>query len=180
MRGIWQGVWLVLLYALALAAQAAAPDARGRTMVPGSRVSFVAPDGFTALSDAEIAIKFPNAAPPANGVGNAKRTTTIVFEFKQIPLSPEAMGKMAQALQDGMEWGVPGLRWVRRDSVSLGGQDWIWMEATSRAIDTDIHNIVLLTSHQGRALMMNFNATREDFVKLEPALRESIHSIRID
>jgi len=53
------------------------------------------------------------------------------------------------------------------------------MEMTSRAIDQDIHNIVLITSHKGKMLMFNFNSTKNEFPKMESILRDSINTITL-
>ena len=57
------------------------------------------------------------------------------------------------------------------------GQQWIYLEMSSRAIDTDIHNIMLITPLQGKMLIFNFNSTKAEFPKVEAELRASINSI---
>ncbi len=50
----------------------------------------------------------------------------------------------------------------------------------SRAVDTDIHNIMLVTPFRGGMLMFNFNSTREEFPRMEGALRRSLESISLE
>ncbi len=142
-------------------------------------MSFDAPDGFTALSRDEIAIKFPSSRAPSGVIGNARRTTTIAYELKQDKLAPEQLAEAKAAFEQLFERIIPGLEWKARTIVQLQGQRWIQLEMSSRAIDTDIHNIMLITSRDGRMLIFNFNSTKSEFPSVESALRGSIRSIKV-
>lgn len=166
-------VALILLVGFALGAHATTFP------VPGAGVSFDAPDGFTALSKDEIAIKFPSSRAPSGVIGNARRTTTIAFELKRDKLTPEQLGEAKEAFERLFERIIPGLEWKARKIVQLQGQRWIQLEMSSRAVDTDIHNIMLVTSRYGRMLIFNFNSTKSEFPAVEGALRQSIQSIRV-
>ncbi len=48
---------------------------------------------------------------------------------------------------------------------------------TSHAIDTDIYNIMLITSLKEKMLVLNFNSTAKEFPEIEASLRKSIQSI---
>lgn len=72
---------------------------------------------------------------------------------------------------------LPGLEWVKKDIVSLRGQQWLYFELITHKDGTNFHNIMLMTSHHGRLLSFNFNSTREEFPTVERALRKSIDSI---
>jgi hypothetical protein len=148
--------------------------------VPGAAARFHAPDGYTSLSQTEISIKYPASRAPANVVGNARRTTTIAFELKQEKLEPEHLPEAKAVFEQFFERIVPGLVWRQRKTVRLDGQNWIYLEFSSDAVDTDIHNIVLLTSRFGRLLLFNFNSTKAEFPLVESALRGSIQSIDLD
>lgn len=147
--------------------------------VDGAACRFEAPRGFTPLTKEEIAAKFPSTRAPVSVVGNARRTTTVAYELKPDRLAPEQLPEAKQAFEQIFERVVPGLRWTKRDLVTMRGQAWIHFEFTSRAVDTDIHNIMLATSRAGRMLVFNYNATAADFAVMEADLRASIRSIRL-
>lgn len=147
--------------------------------VPGAAARFDAPEGYTPLSQDEISIKFPASRAPANIVGNARRTTTIAFELTQDKLAPEQLSEARQVFEQFFERTVSGLVWRDRKFVRLDGQNWIHLEFSSNAVDTDLHNIMLLTSRFGRMLLFNFNSTKAEFPLVENALRSSIQSITL-
>lgn len=147
--------------------------------VAGAACHFEAPRGFTPLTREEIAAKFPSTRAPVSVVGNARRTTTVAYELKPDRLAPDQLPEAKQAFERIFERVVPGLHWTKRELVTMQGQSWIHFEFTSRAVDTDIHNIMLATSRAGRMLVFNYNATAADFGTVEADLRDSIRSIRL-
>ncbi|SIQ23107.1 hypothetical protein SAMN05421647_10376 [Marinobacterium stanieri] len=71
------------------------------------------------------------------------------------------------------------MEWKKQEVIHLSGRDWIYFEVTSNAIDTDIYNIMLVTSYGKEMLLFNFNSTKEDFPQYEKALRNSVNTIKI-
>ena len=146
--------------------------------VPGADITFDAPNGFTSLSKDEISVKFPSNRTPSDVVGNRARTTTITFELKQDRLAPEQLAEVKQTFEQYFEAAVPRLEWKERKIVDLNGMKWIQLEFSSRATDTDIHNVMLITSRYGRMLIFNFNSTRSEFPSVARSIRASILSIK--
>lgn len=147
--------------------------------IPDSSVSFKAPLKFTRLNSQEISRKFPSDRSPAFVVGNDGRTTTIAYDLKPNPIAHDKLDETLTSLASAFERIVPGLEWIDRKIIKLQGQRWIYLEMTSKAEGNDIHNVMLLTPHNGKTLMFNFNSTREEFPKMETDLRKSIASITL-
>ena len=165
------------LFALIASLAAIAPLRAATVTVPDTDVTFRAPEGFTSLSRQELDIKFPSKTGPSFAVGNERRTTTVAYDVKDVAITIEALESQLNALGEAMGRAIPGVAWVDRKIVQIGGQSWAYFEMTSTAIDADIHNIVLMTPFRGKMIVFNFNATKSDFVKLESELRASIQSI---
>ena len=147
--------------------------------LPDSGVSFQAPDGFSALSREEIALKYPSNRAPTFVVGNKRRTTTIAFDLKPHDLPPEKLHEVKQSFEALFDRIIPGIEWKQRKIISMQGQQWIHLEMTSRAIDTDIYNIMLVTPRNGKILIFNFNSTKGEFPGMEADLRKSIKTISL-
>lgn len=150
-----------------------------RINVPETTVSFEAPAGFTALSDEEIKAKYPSSRAPRFVLGNASRGTTVAFEIRAHAIPDSALDHAMAAFEQVLSRIIPGIAWKRREIVQRAGQRWIELEATSNAVDTDIHNLMLITPYDGKMLMFNFNSTKEQFPRFEQQLRTSIESIRL-
>lgn len=152
----------------------------GEVVTPDSAVTFTVPDDFTPFSADEIKQKWPTAAsPPSFVVGNASRATSIAYDLKANPLKLEELPQAMKTFEAVFTRIVPGIAWKRRELIELGGRQWVMLELTSNAVDTDIYNIMLITSFRGRLLALNFNSTKSDFVPMEAALRRSVASVKL-
>lgn len=147
--------------------------------IDGGSVTFVAPNDFTELSQAEISVKFPAGNAPSQVIGNERRTTTIAYQLKAQPVKESDLPDVQKAFTQVFDRVIAGIEWKQKSIVDLAGQKWLLMEMTSRAIDQDIHNIMLVTSHKGQMLMFNFNSTKKEFPAVEKLLRDSINSITL-
>ena len=147
--------------------------------IDGGSVTFVVPDDFTELSQAEINAKYPSVNAPKQVIGTERRTTTIAYQLKAQPVKEADLPKVQKTFTQVFDRVIPGIEWKQNALVDLIGQKWLVMEMTSRAIDQDIHNIMLITPHKGKMLMFNFNSTKKDFPKMEKLLRDSIKSITL-
>lgn len=164
----------LLLSLFVLTAQA------GDFVTPDSAVTLTVPDDFTVFSANEIKQKWPtSASPPSFVVGSTSRSTSIAYDLKKNPLKLEELDQAMMAFEGVFTRIVPGISWKRREITEIAGRKWVMLELTSNAVDTDIYNIMLITSFRGRMLALNFNSTKRDFVQMESALRRSIASIKL-
>lgn len=164
----------VLPVFLALAVQA------GEVVTPDAAVTLTVPDDFTSFSADEIRQKWAtSASPPSFVVGNKKRSTSIAYDLKPNKLRPEDLDQAMKVFEGVFTRVVPGISWKRREIIEIGSRKWVMLELSSNAVDTDIYNIMLITSFQGRMLALNFNSTKRDFIQMESALRRSVASIQL-
>jgi len=168
----------IILFTALLTAMVS-PAFAERTILSSSGASFEPPKGFTELTQQEIDLKYPRKNPPKFVVGNERRTTTIAYDVRDIPLADEELPKTLTSLEQQMQSALPGLEWIDRKLIKMEGQRWIFLEMTSKAVDTSIHNIMLMTPHDGKMLIINFNSTIEEFPQLEKSLRKSLKSIKL-
>ena len=147
--------------------------------VVDSPVTFEAPPGFGPVPQALIDVKWPSKRAPRFVVGNERATTTVAYDLKPHKIPDAQLPEVKTAFTGMMERVVPGIRWISNEVIELAGQRWIFMEMTSNAVDTDIHNIMLITGVNDQMLVFNFNSTKEEFPKVESALRASMRSIRM-
>lgn len=147
--------------------------------VADTGVTFEPPAEFKKVPQQIVDLKWPNKNAPRFVVGNESASTTIAYDLKnnrvpeaQLPLVKEEFTKPFNRV-------IPGIRWKKSEIIEHSGQKWLYLEMTSNAVDTDIHNIMLVTGYQGKMLIFNFNSTRGDFKRYEAQLRASIKSIKL-
>ena len=142
-------------------------------------VTFEAPDDFTPVSEEVLRIKYPSGNAPRFVIGNEGAGTTIAYDIKPSPLPSEQLDAARTSFTELFERMIPGIEWVENKTIDHDGQEWIYFELTSNAIDTEIYNIMLMTGYGDQTLMFNFNSTKEQFGHYESALRQSLQSIDI-
>lgn len=148
-------------------------------VIPGTEVTFEPPAGFTKLTADELSFKFPRGGGPDFAVGNDTRATTIACDVRAVALPPDQLQDAMNEMMPAMEKSVPGLQWKQHGIINMHGHPWIYLEMTSQAVDTGIHNVMLLTSLRGGAFVCNFNSTTEEYPRLETALLKSMQSIAL-
>ena len=142
-------------------------------------VIFDVPDKFAPMSAKLIKIKYPRGGAPRFVLSTPSTQTSIAYDLKPNTIPQEKIGEARAAFTKLFPRLIPGLKWIKNDVIMLAGQKWILMEITSSAIDTDIHNIMLITGYKGKMLLFNFNSTKKEFPQYEAALRKSIQTIKI-
>jgi hypothetical protein len=169
----------VFLFCLLLISAAAPFALADSESVPGTDISFMPPDGFTPLTQEELDLKFPTKNGPKFAYGNERRSTTVAYDVRAVAVTADALRDGLESIGESMARVIPGAVWVDKKMMKLAGLDWAYYELTSNALDTDIHNIILMGPWGGKLVVFNFNATKADFEKLEPTLRASMNSITL-
>jgi hypothetical protein len=148
---------------------------------PDVGVTFELPNNYTELDDFEIALKFPQKSknPPKFVVGDERRTISVAYGNNDWPITSKNLPFALKHLHSGLSTAKPDLHWVEHKLITLNDKQWIYLEFISKAIDTDIHNIMMVAPHKGKTVVFNFNATTEKFKQNEAELRQAITSIRL-
>ncbi|MBI3926565.1 MAG: hypothetical protein HY319_13575 [Armatimonadetes bacterium] len=142
-----------------------------------AKLSWSPPPGFSVLSADEIAAKFPRQNAPQHVYGNANRSVTVAFTHSSSAVTeaqlPELQAFLAASLGSKAE------RWIGKDMLTLNGRRWFRLCFVSQALDTTVRNEILGASLEGRALLVNFNATEKDYETFQKALERSKASLTI-
>ena len=167
---------VVVTQTAAEAQQTVPKTSAGRLTFAAGSVSFVPPPGFTVLTADEISVKYPRGGAPRQAVSNAQGTTSIAYDLQELRAPSNDLEALRKALLQGFAQ-MPKLKYEASDVRRIGSRDWAYAEFTMAADDQDIHNIVLLSVHEGRILLFNFNSTVKEFPTVEQALRASMATI---
>lgn len=142
-------------------------------------ITFDVPEEFGTYSQELLDLKWPNKSAPAWVMGNESTGTTIAYDLKPNNISKVPLDQLKDYFSQSFERMLPGLEWKKKEVIELSGKQWVLLEMTSNAIDTDIYNIMLITSYGEKMLMFNFNSTKEEFEHYESQLRRSMSSIKL-
>ncbi len=169
---------LVLACILALGLICATVSAEQVSLENG-KITFDGPEGFSQLSDEMIALKYPSTRRPRYVIANETGATSIAYDLKPHRVPENKIEEMKDAFSQVFSRVVPGIKWIEKKVIELSGKKWGYLEMTSNAIDTDIHNIVIFTGYKDQMLIFNFNSTKEQFSSYDAELRKSLNSIQV-
>jgi hypothetical protein len=159
---------------------APAAHAQERIAFANDKVSLAAPQGFARMSREMIDKKFPRGNAPEHVFSNAATTVSVAGGYTpNANLTRERLPEFKTYMEGTLERTVPGLKWIARDIVDIAGQPWIRLEFRSNAIDTEIHNIMLMTDLDGGMAGVNFNSTVGEYEVYRARLAASEASIRV-
>lgn len=137
------------------------------------------PDDFTALTEDEIAKKFPRQNNNAiEAYGNETREVNIVFSITKIATKPEDIPPMKDTTMAGYEKTFK-VQPIKNDLVEIHGTQWIYLEMTGQVEGQGMHNIQITTSYRGVMLCMSYNSSAQLFDADEGELRASVNSVTI-
>ena len=171
---------LLLIAAAVLSIQCLAGELVNRTVLH-RLISIDMPAEFTQLDQETMAFKYPRGIPPREGYGNAAASVTIVFGPKRsVPLTANELPDLQAAMTKGFSNPNFAVRWHQNKIMKINGRDWLVMEFTSPAIDTQIRNLMAMTSVDGKMVVASFNTTTQLARKWMPVGRQMINSIRIN
>ena len=120
----------------------------GVVSLDDGNITFIAPRDFKVIPKEMIDIKFPTKRAPRYVIGNEEAATTIAYDLKPHKILPGQIDELRDTIADMFSRIVPGLRWIENKTIDLSGRKWGYLEMTSTAIDTDIHNIMLFTGYK--------------------------------
>jgi len=165
----------ILVFLLISTSWAKAEEVR----LKGGTITFTAPDGFRSQSREEIALKYPRGNAPSVVYSNASGGVSIAVTFSSTKITPAQLPDLKAFLEQALPRLIPNLQWLKREIIISNGTSWVHFDLMSPAIDTDIHNHMYFTSHQGETLGFNFNSTVKAYSSHQQLLSDSFKTIRV-
>jgi len=151
-----------------------------KVVFANEKVSIVLPEKFSRMSKEMIEKKYPRGNAPADVFSNERTTVSITAGYTpNANLTLEQLPQFKEVMEKTFERNVPGLLWITRGFQEINGNKWVHLEFQSNAVDTEIRNIVLMTALDNGLVMLNFNATVNDYESYKAVLEKSQKSIEI-
>ena len=148
--------------------------------IPNSNIFIRTPYDFAELSPEDIEVKWGGGKnDPTWSVGNERMGTTISYSKAPNIINNDTLSDVMSNMIRFMKRMVAGIEFSKNEMIELNGSDWFLLEFSSNATNADIKNMMIGTKVENDLIMMNFNSTKEDYVKYENLLRKSMASVKI-
>lgn len=147
--------------------------------IPDSNIFIRTPYDFAELSPEDIKAKWGERGnDPTWAVGNELLGTTISYHKTLGVMKGDTLPNVMSNLVKVMKRMVAGIEFSKNEIIELNGSDWFLLECNSNALNADIKNMMIGTGVGNDLIMINFNSTKEDYLKYENLLRKSMASVK--
>lgn len=156
----------------------ASPALVERTALDG-QVTLLTPQDFRPMSEDMLALKYPSVRPPKEVLTNERGSINIAFNHTDNAMRPDQVAAFHPALERMFRNLYPSARWNRSEVVTRDGQACVVLDLWTPAVDTEVRNLMLATSVEGRLLIVSFNVTRELDPEWGPLGVRIMESVRV-
>jgi hypothetical protein len=147
--------------------------------VLGGSLTLLVPKGFTTIDGAELRKRYPAENRPSLVFSNQSESVNIVIDFTKNEVLPGQLRQLHQTLDAGMRRQYPKATWLESGLRRYGDRQWSQIEFISPASKTNIQNLMLATSAEGRMLSITFNTTEGLAAQWMPVGRRIVETLSV-
>jgi len=129
--------------------------------VMNGRLTVNLPRGFERMSQSMLEMKYPSESRPTVVFTNETGRVNIAMNHTADPVPPGGIPDVLDAMKRQFGTAYPTIRWNDTGMIEQGGRTWGRLDCVTPAIDTRIRNIMIVTSLDGRLLLVTFNTVEE-------------------
>lgn len=137
------------------------------------------PKDFRLMGEEMLRLKYPSERRPTSVYTNTDGSVNIAVNHTQNSLKSDQLAEFHEDMEQMMKNLYPSAEWFRSELTTINGREFFVLEFRTPAIDTQIHNVMLVTSLDERMLLVSCNATVEVEDVWAATFKRIIQSIRI-
>lgn len=175
MNKTWKWLFSITL-SLFFSFQAVAQVAMENQKIPEQGISIDIPKGFTPMDEAMKKIKYPSENRPTVVFTDERGKVNVALSAGMAPLKAEQLDTYKDLMLQAMRNYQP-----TAESVTVDGNRKAWLLSfVSKAVDTDIHNAMLIISFKDKLVIAAFNATKDQWDTYRDSVKPSLLSIKFN
>jgi hypothetical protein len=148
-------------------------------LVTDDHLKILLPQSFKQMSDQELATKYPRSGSlPQEAYSNESGTVSLAFNHTSNKLSPADLPDFRQSFARQFK-GTLGIEFKGSSIKNINGRDFAILEFISPAMDTNIYNLMFLTSLDNRLLICTFNCVQSEMGKWKPTSQQILNSVQV-
>ena len=173
-------VAFLISFTLTLPALAQPAEALTPKVLLGGTVQVLVPAGFAPMSQELLRVKYPSTRRPTLVYSNASGSINLALNHTANPLQPNQLAEMHQAMETMFKRLYPSAVWFQSGLKTINGRAFFLLDLRTPALDTEIRNLMVGTSLQGRLLLITFNVTQQHEARWLPTAQKILASIKVN
>ena len=146
-----------------------------RKDVPELKLSIEVPQGLTPMSEEMAKIKYPSENRPQVIYGDEKGKASLGITAGRNPLPADKLDVFKDMMLKMLESLKP-----QAEAVTVDGHKGWLLTFRSQTPDSEILNMMLITSQDEKAVQMTFNMTTDLIEQYQEAAKASLLSLKFD
>jgi hypothetical protein len=131
-----------------------------RALLDG-RVEMLVPPAFGPMPEQMLKLKYPAERRPKVVLSNEAGSVSLALNHTTDRLPANELEKFHRYLEGLFRKLYPSAQWFHSEVIAVKGRQYIHLDLRTPAIDTDVRNLMLATSVDGRMLLISVNMTKE-------------------
>jgi len=169
---------LVVAISFLAPVSASSQDLAPRSFFDG-RLTMLIPVGFEPMSEEMLSVKYPHERRPTLVFTNPSGSVNVALNHTQNRVLNDQVPELHQAMDLMFRRLYPSAEWNRSETGQRDGMRYSTLDLITPAIDTEIRNIILAVSLDGRMLLVSFNCVQELEGKWAPLGQQIIDSVLV-
>jgi hypothetical protein len=137
------------------------------------------PKSFGPMGEYMLKLKYPNERRPTIIFTDESGSVNVALNHTSNRITPTDVPQLRKQTEGVFKRLYPTATWFRNELKEIGGQQCFLFDFRTPAIDTDVRNIMIGMSLDGRLLIITFNATRALESRWVPVGNQIIQSVKI-
>jgi hypothetical protein len=140
-------------------------------------LTFTPPPRYARWTEKQVKMKYPNANPPKYVYApDARGRVSIAVNTADLPAAD--LAKLREVLEAAYGQ-MPGIKWIKREYLTLNGTKWIHLEFVTKAVDTTIRNDFYAAIRNTTMVGVNFNCITAIHPKHQAELLKSRNTLKL-
>lgn len=167
----------LLIHTLALA-QASGIQLEERSLLDG-RLLLSIPKSFAPMGEEMLKLKYASERRPTLVFTNESGSVNVALNHTNNRITSTDLPQLKEQTEGLFRRLYPSATWFRSDLTQIAGGQCFLFDFRTPAVDTEVRNIMLGMSLDGRLLIITFNATRALEAKWIPVGNQIIQSVKV-
>jgi hypothetical protein len=148
-------------------------------VILNNKVELLMPSDFGIMSEDMLMTKYPSGNRPTLVYSNDDGTVNLAVNHTMNRMTLDQLEEAKGVFVGQFEQMYPSAKWYQKEITQINGRDFVVLELITPAVDSQIYNLMFITSLEDRMLMFSFNCTKSQMGEWQSQGQQIMKSVKI-